>query len=73
MFDTIYRAVRAENGILNLVKNMWVDRLWSQTDFMPLGSFSLNVVLPKVALLLARRRTGSCFTSAFLVTASRIC
>ena len=72
VFDSIDRAVRTKNGVLNLVQNMWIDRLWSQADFVSFWAFGLNVVLPEESFFLSRRRTGMGFTSTFFVTASRI-
>jgi hypothetical protein len=51
---------------------MWIDRLWSQADFVSFWAFGLNVVLPEESFFLSRRRTGMGFTSTFFVTASRI-
>lgn len=72
VFDTIDRAVRTKNGVLNLVQNMRVDCLWSQADFVPFWAFGLNVVLPEESFLLSRRWTCMGFPSSLLITASRI-
>lgn len=73
MLDAINRAIRTENRVLNFVQNMRVYRLWSQADFVSFGSFGLDVILPEETLFLSGRRTSLGFTSAFIVTASRIC
>ena len=73
VFDAVDGTVGTENGILDFVQNVGIDRLRGQIDLVTFGTFGLDVVLPEEALLLAHAGASGSGISALFVTPSTIC
>jgi len=74
VLDAIDGAVGTEDGILNFVEDVRVDRFRGEIYLLTLGAFGLHVVLPEEALFLAHTAasTSSTISSALFVATSRV-